>query len=235
VAEYLKLPEVARRLDVSEKTARRYVRSGELPSVFIGGAYRVSESDLAEFLERAKVDPGKVEAPPSQATLFNGEAEEERRLVHLGAWRRLISDLRKRWLAESQEFLDDEEPDDYGALVWWSTNREVGDAIWRAIVNGLIIKPGRKLPAPRPTYPPEGPERTELEAVCEDIDALRELIDDKMRRVVMELHERAKARETAADLSNVEDFAKAQEIREARRAAEVMREQTKAPHRGIAG
>jgi excisionase family DNA binding protein len=51
VADYVKLPEVARRLDVSEKTARRMVKSGKLPAVFIGGAYRVSEEDLAEHLE----------------------------------------------------------------------------------------------------------------------------------------------------------------------------------------
>lgn len=62
MAEYLKLPEVARRLDVSEKTARRYVKTGALPSVFIGGAYRVSEPDLEEFLEGARVEPGKAPA-----------------------------------------------------------------------------------------------------------------------------------------------------------------------------
>jgi excisionase family DNA binding protein len=58
MAEYLKLPEVARRLDVSEKTARRYVKAGALPSVFIGNAYRVSEEDLEEYLRDARVQPG---------------------------------------------------------------------------------------------------------------------------------------------------------------------------------
>jgi excisionase family DNA binding protein len=51
VADYIKLPEAARRLGVSEKTARRMVKSGKLPAEFIGGAYRVSEEDLAEHLE----------------------------------------------------------------------------------------------------------------------------------------------------------------------------------------
>jgi excisionase family DNA binding protein len=51
VTDYVKLPEVSRRLDVSEKTARRMVKSGKLPAVFIGGAYRVSEEDLAEYLD----------------------------------------------------------------------------------------------------------------------------------------------------------------------------------------
>jgi excisionase family DNA binding protein len=81
VADYLKLPEVARRLDVSEKTARRMVKSGSLPAVFIGGAYRISEEALAEFLENAKVEPGKAQAPPSpEQPNFNGLLEEERRL-----------------------------------------------------------------------------------------------------------------------------------------------------------
>jgi excisionase family DNA binding protein len=66
--DYLKIPEVARRLDVSEKTARRLVKSGRLPAVFVGGAYRVSEVDLAEYLESAKVAPGREvrpKAPPA--------------------------------------------------------------------------------------------------------------------------------------------------------------------------
>jgi len=79
MAEYLKLPEVARRLDVSEKTARRYVKSGTLPSVFIGGAYRVSEPDLEQFLESAKVEPGKAQAPPSSEPTFNDILTEEER------------------------------------------------------------------------------------------------------------------------------------------------------------
>ncbi len=63
MADYLKIPELARRLDVSEKTARRYVRDGTLPSVFVGGAYRVSEGDLEKYLEGAKVQPGKAPGP----------------------------------------------------------------------------------------------------------------------------------------------------------------------------
>ena len=66
MADYLKIPEVARRLDVSEKTARRYVKAGTIPSVFVGGAYRVSEEDLAKYLQGARVEP-EVEAPKVQA------------------------------------------------------------------------------------------------------------------------------------------------------------------------
>jgi excisionase family DNA binding protein len=72
VAEYLKLPEVARRLDVSEKTARRYIKAGELPSVFIGGAFRVTEKDLQEFVRAREVHP-KAQAP---LDLEGGERRE---------------------------------------------------------------------------------------------------------------------------------------------------------------
>jgi excisionase family DNA binding protein len=102
MAEYIKLPELARRLNVSEKTARRMVRAGRLPSVFVGGAYRVTEEDLERFLEQAKVEPGKAEAPPSPEPSFNDVLfeEEERRIVNgiIGPW---IS-----WLENDAELLE---------------------------------------------------------------------------------------------------------------------------------
>ena len=79
MARLLKLPEVAQRLEVSEKTARRYVKAGILPSAFVGNAYRVNEEDVEEYLRRAKVEVGgntpKAQAPPPP------ESEEK-------AWRR---------------------------------------------------------------------------------------------------------------------------------------------------
>jgi excisionase family DNA binding protein len=77
VAEYLKLPEVARRLGISEKTARRMVKGGKLPALFIGNAYRVTEEDLATYLGNAKVDPGKAPRHSSfEPSLFNGIDDE---------------------------------------------------------------------------------------------------------------------------------------------------------------
>jgi excisionase family DNA binding protein len=71
LADYLKIPEVARRLDVSEPTVRRMVKGGKLPSVFVGGAYRVSETDFEKYLENAKVvprgGPGKAQSPLPEA------------------------------------------------------------------------------------------------------------------------------------------------------------------------
>jgi excisionase family DNA binding protein len=101
LADYLKIPEVARRLDVSEPTVRRMVKSGKLPSVFIGGAYRVSEEDLAEYIEQARVTPGKAKAPSSsELPNFNGLLEEERRTTIsdvLGSWRGMHEEAIARW------------------------------------------------------------------------------------------------------------------------------------------
>ncbi len=71
MADYLKIPELARRLDVSEKTARRYIKGGALPSTFIGGAYRVTEEDLEEFVHRAEVKP--EDASPKGRGLLSAE------------------------------------------------------------------------------------------------------------------------------------------------------------------
>jgi len=94
VADYLKIPELARRLDVSEKTARRYVKAGALPSTFIGGAYRVTEEDLEAFLHGAEVKPGDAspKAPPDldAADLEDWASEvdtlDELRPVHRALW-----------------------------------------------------------------------------------------------------------------------------------------------------
>jgi excisionase family DNA binding protein len=92
VTDYVKIPELARRLSVSEKTARRYVKKGVLPSRFIGGAYRVTEEDLVRYIENARVAPGKALALHSQRTLFNG-VDEERRTASFDRARQNLEEL----------------------------------------------------------------------------------------------------------------------------------------------
>ncbi len=97
MADYLKIPEVARRLDVSEPTVRRMVKSGKLPSVFVGGAYRVSEEDLEAYLENARVIPGKASAPPGPQQSFNGLLEDERREAVYRPWLEFANRYAGRW------------------------------------------------------------------------------------------------------------------------------------------
>jgi excisionase family DNA binding protein len=92
-------------LDVSEKTARRYVKSGALPSVFVGGAYRVSEETLEEFLQGAKVTPGgdspKVGRVSSPAPSFDDELAAERRKRE-----RLLVGLISMFVEDGEKFED---------------------------------------------------------------------------------------------------------------------------------
>ncbi len=81
-----KLPAVAEYLGVSLDTARRYVRRGEIPSTFIGGAYRVSEEDLQAFVESRRSKPGKgrapvVSGPPEIEASTEGGNDPLKRLV----------------------------------------------------------------------------------------------------------------------------------------------------------
>jgi len=51
---YLSAQTVAERLSISVKTVRRYLKTGKLPSIKIGKLRRISEDDLAEFIEKRK-------------------------------------------------------------------------------------------------------------------------------------------------------------------------------------
>jgi excisionase family DNA binding protein len=95
LSDYLKIPEVARRLDVSEKTARRYIRSAELPSAFIGGAYRVSEEDLDAYVRAAAVTPEEATThPKARAPLPRDGGAGDR---SLRAWRAFLWTLAGDW------------------------------------------------------------------------------------------------------------------------------------------
>src|SRR5215469_10505473 len=52
---YLNTEQIAERYDVNEDTARRWIRTGRIPGVRIGGAYRVRLDDL-QRLEREGED-----------------------------------------------------------------------------------------------------------------------------------------------------------------------------------
>ncbi len=104
MAGLLKLPEVAQRLEVSEKTARRYVKAGVLPSVFVGNAYRVNEEDIEDYLRRAKVEVGSnppKTAAPSPEILKVGDWERRRPTI-MGLTI-VATALRKRWAKELQQ------------------------------------------------------------------------------------------------------------------------------------
>lgn len=51
---------VARRLDVSEKSVRRYIERGRLPAYKIGGQIRIAEEDVRAFLSLCRLSKGVV-------------------------------------------------------------------------------------------------------------------------------------------------------------------------------
>jgi len=52
----LRIEDVAEKLNVSQKSVRRYIHSGKLKSNKIGGVHRVEESDLQHFLNLSKYE-----------------------------------------------------------------------------------------------------------------------------------------------------------------------------------
>src|SRR5215204_2689195 len=96
------LSEVAGLMGVSERTVRRWIKSGKLRAYKPGRDYRIPESALRQFVEQSEISP-KALAPPS---LFNGLEEERRaewdaavrrahQLREHGQWR--LGELLARW------------------------------------------------------------------------------------------------------------------------------------------
>ena len=59
--QFYSLEEVAERLGVSERTVRRWIKSGELPAYKPGREYRIRDGELEEFLQSRKVRPDQAE------------------------------------------------------------------------------------------------------------------------------------------------------------------------------
>ena len=55
---YLTVQDVAKRLQTSEQTIRRWILSGALPAIeLVGGQYRIHPDDFAEFLRKRRIRP----------------------------------------------------------------------------------------------------------------------------------------------------------------------------------
>ena len=57
--QMLRIEDVADKLNVSQKSVRRYIHSGKLKSNKIGGVHRVEESELQYFLKLSVYENGK--------------------------------------------------------------------------------------------------------------------------------------------------------------------------------
>ncbi len=88
VEEHLSLAEAAERMGISERTARRLIKSGKLRAYKPGRDYWIPESALTELVEESEVHP---KASASSQASFNGLLEEERHARDLGVWKRYLS------------------------------------------------------------------------------------------------------------------------------------------------
>jgi len=61
-APYLTVEEVARQLGVNPETVRRWIRSGELNALSLGGpaGYRIPKSELDRFIRERMSKPGNT-------------------------------------------------------------------------------------------------------------------------------------------------------------------------------
>lgn len=89
--QYLSLTEAAAALDISERTAYRWIKSGKLRAYKPGRDYRIPESAVIETVEESEVHP-KAPAPPDPS--FNDILGEERRLSRFAE---AIASVAERW------------------------------------------------------------------------------------------------------------------------------------------
>lgn len=70
---YQTVQEVADRLEVAEATVRQWIKSGALRAIDIGKGWRISDTDLAQFLKDRETAPRQSGHRPSQ----NAEKEHD--------------------------------------------------------------------------------------------------------------------------------------------------------------
>ena len=62
--QHYSISEVARKLNLSQKTIRRHIASGDLISYKIGNVYRIKEENISDFLEKNRFNE------KGQSTIF---------------------------------------------------------------------------------------------------------------------------------------------------------------------
>lgn len=58
---WMSTQEAARRLGVTPRTLYRFVDEGTLPAYKMGRVFRLKQTDVDEFIERSRVQPGSLE------------------------------------------------------------------------------------------------------------------------------------------------------------------------------
>lgn len=64
---WLNTGETARRLGVTTRTLYRFIDEGRLPAYRFGRVIRLKESEVAEFIESCRIEPGTLDSAPGSA------------------------------------------------------------------------------------------------------------------------------------------------------------------------
>jgi excisionase family DNA binding protein len=59
--QWLNTAETARRLGVTPRTLYRFIDDGQLPAYRFGRVIRLKESEVAEFIDRCRIEPGSLD------------------------------------------------------------------------------------------------------------------------------------------------------------------------------
>ena len=92
---HLSLTEAAGRLDISERTARRWIKSGKLRAYKPGRDYRIPESAIQQVIEESVVLPKAENRSSREPSLFNGL--EERRPLNYRTCAEALDRLCSHW------------------------------------------------------------------------------------------------------------------------------------------
>jgi excisionase family DNA binding protein len=127
------LSEVAGAMGVSERTVRRWIKSGRLKAYKPGRDYHIPEAALRQFIDESEVRP-KEGAPFSPQPTFNHVIAEEERRAKFGSWAQPLTLKNEAWLKLLEELPDppDAQESDCGKRLI----REVFDTVG-AFITGL--------------------------------------------------------------------------------------------------
>ena len=195
----LSLSAVAGSLGVSERTVRRWIKSGKLKAYKPGRDYRIPESALRELVEESEISP-KAESSSLEPSLFNG-VEDERREKAEAAYETaynchvvLGETLAEEWQA---------------ALEKWDKKLPPGEAELGSVdlVQGLldwVLQTGRTLCAYETVGELAYPNRPELRNTIERMQEVHSAAEKKFARIFERVKTRVEFREIVKNFERLE-------------------------------
>ncbi|MHB1137878.1 MAG: helix-turn-helix domain-containing protein [Microthrixaceae bacterium] len=61
--QWLNTGETARRLGITPRTLYRFIDDGKIPAYRFGRVIRLKESEVSEFIESCRIQPGTLDTP----------------------------------------------------------------------------------------------------------------------------------------------------------------------------